>query len=56
MNFLKRLFGRLFRPRPINVHIYIDGREITDRMKVIADGVAVERNQRGVAPVTRIYK
>jgi len=36
--------------------IYLDGQEVGGRIKVIADGHIVERNQRGISPTQRIYQ
>ena len=38
-----------------DIHVYLDGQEIGGRVKVIADGVVVERNNRNVNPTTRVY-
>lgn len=38
------------------IKIYLDGQEVSGRVKVIADGVVVERNKRGVNSTTRVYQ
>jgi hypothetical protein len=36
--------------------LYIGNKEFTGEMKVVADGVVVARNERGVNPTARIYQ
>jgi len=43
------------RPSIGEIKIYLDGEEVKGRMEVIADGVVVGRNRRGVDATTRIY-
>ena len=38
------------------IKIYLDGQEIPGRVKIIADGVVVERNRRGVNSTSRVYQ
>lgn len=39
-----------------NLQVFLDGQEVTGRMKVVADGVVVERNKRkNLNPVDRVY-
>jgi hypothetical protein len=38
------------------IKVYLDGQEIPGRVKVIADGVVVERNRRGVSSTARVYQ
>ena len=37
------------------IQVFLDGQELPGRVKVIADGVIVERNSRGVNPTQRVY-
>jgi hypothetical protein len=37
------------------IRIYLGNEELTGKMKVVADGVVVERNKRGVIPTSRVY-
>ena len=40
-----------------NLQVYLDGKEVKDNMKVIADGVVVARNSRSsLNPTTRLYR
>lgn len=38
------------------IKVYLDGQEIPGRVKIIADGVVVDRNRRGVNARTRVYQ
>ncbi|MDD5532392.1 MAG: hypothetical protein PHC52_06340 [Syntrophales bacterium] len=38
-----------------NLQLIIGGKEFTGEMKVVADGVVVERNRRGINPTKRVY-
>jgi hypothetical protein len=38
-----------------NIQIFLDGQEVKGLIKVIADGVVVERNQRGIDSTRRVY-
>jgi hypothetical protein len=38
------------------IRVYIGDQELTGRMKVVADGVVVERNKRAVLPTSRVYQ
>ena len=38
-----------------DLRIYIGDEEVTSRVKVVADGVIVERNRAGVNPTSRVY-
>ena len=39
-----------------NIQIFLDGKEIGGNMKIIADGVVVERNRRNLSGTTRAYQ
>jgi len=40
----------------VNQKIYLDGQEITGRIRVVTDKVIVDRNKSGVSPTTRVYQ
>ena len=42
----------------MEIRVYIGNEEFTGRMKVVADGVVVARNQRGskLNPMQRVYQ
>jgi hypothetical protein len=51
--------GGAGRPSIGEIRVYLDGSEVGGRMRVVADGVVVERNRRGLntgtGATTRVY-
>ena len=41
---------------PINIQVFIGDEDFTNKVKIIADGVVVDRNRRGVLTDRRMYQ